>query len=67
MDFLDVSVYDSTLKLVPLHHQSMGNFTDIYKDDDPEIQYVPMEISDAELGKAVRKGFTFCTGSPQRK
>jgi len=57
-----ISVFDGLLEIKPTHHKSMDSYSGI-SNDGPEIIRLPLTVSDAELGAALREGFKRCTSA----
>lgn len=57
-----ISVADGKIEIKPTHQKSLDSYTGISKDG-PEIQHLPITVSDAELGAALREGFKHCTSA----
>ncbi len=57
-----ISVFDGKIEIKPTHHKSLDGYSGI-SNDGPEIQYLPTTCTDAELGAALREGFTRCTSA----
>lgn len=62
MDNCSVSVADGQIEISPSHHNSLDGYS-VTKDDGPFPSYLPETTSDAELGVALREGFSRCTSS----
>ena len=62
MDCCWISVFEGVIEIKPTHHKSMDSYSGI-SNDGPEILHIPETASDAELGAALREGFTRCTSS----
>ncbi|WP_412480367.1 contact-dependent growth inhibition system immunity protein [Azonexus sp. IMCC34839] len=64
MDCCWISAADGQIEIKPTRHKGLDAYSGI-SNDGPEIQYVSVAISDADLGAALKEGFKRCTGSPK--
>jgi len=62
MLFCLISVFEGLIEIKSTHHKSIEIYTGI-SDDGPEIIRLPVTVSDAELGAALREGFKRCTSA----
>ncbi|WP_254459651.1 contact-dependent growth inhibition system immunity protein [Xanthomonas sacchari] len=60
MDTCDVSMFEDEIEIQPTHKKSIDGFT-VRKDKGPFAFCLPSNVSNAELGAALRKGFSYCT------
>ncbi|HDR0629957.1 contact-dependent growth inhibition system immunity protein [Pasteurella multocida] len=62
MSFLSLELNDSNISVFPLHQDSLDGFTAILNLDKTQLEFkYDINISDEELGKAVREGLKYCT------
>lgn len=54
-----VSVFNKIIEIKPTHHKRLDNYSGI-SNDGPEILYLPINIDDEKLGKALREAFKNC-------
>lgn len=57
-----LSVSGGQIEIKPTHHKSTDGYSGI-SNDGPEILHLPISITDAELGAALREGFSRCTSA----
>jgi hypothetical protein len=57
-----ISVADGKIEIKPTRHKSLDSYSGI-SNNGPEIQCVPVTISDADLSAALREGFKRCISS----
>ncbi|OOF51490.1 contact-dependent growth inhibition system immunity protein [Rodentibacter trehalosifermentans] len=62
MNFLSLELNDSDISVSPLHQDSLDGFTGISNPDGTQLEFkYDINISDEELGKAVREALKYCT------
>lgn len=57
-----ISLVDGVIEVKPTHHKSADSYSGI-SNDGPEILHIPDSVADAELGAALREGFSRCTSA----
>ena len=62
MNCCSVKTYASVIEIKPWHHKTLDGYSGI-SNDGPEILHLPITVTDAELGGAIREGFKRCTSS----
>lgn len=62
MKFLSLELNDLNITVAPLHQDSLDGFTAILNPDGTQLEFkYDINISDEELGRAVREGLKYCT------
>lgn len=62
MNFLSVEIQDDKLVVIPWHQDSMDGYTAIEDKDKNWVKFeYPVNLSDEDLGKAVKEAFGYCT------
>jgi len=61
MDNCSISVADGQIEIAPQHHNSLDGYS--ATTDGPHPLYIAETATDAELGAALREGFTRCTSA----
>ncbi|MDG2944691.1 contact-dependent growth inhibition system immunity protein [Exercitatus varius] len=60
--FLSIGITNNILFITPLHQDGLGTFGTVRDKDGKGVEFeYPVNLSDEELGKAVKEAFGYCT------
>lgn len=63
MDICGVTLREGKIEVQPTHQKALDGSYTVKKDTGPFAQYISETASDAELGAAIREGFSRCTSA----